>query len=83
MTPKEKANELINRFLEYSNIECDDDGFPMYSSQIKNATHCAIISVDEILIIESKYMGRLFHEFDHEEDTMYYWQQVKEEIQKL
>ena len=46
MTPQEKANELVDRYLEY--VEA-------YSSQgqIENAKICALIAVNEILKLDS------------------------------
>ena len=43
MTPKEKAIELVSRFLTYSN--------QFYDNDIRDAKQCAIILVDEILNI--------------------------------
>ena len=49
MTPQEKANELVDRYLEY--VEA-------YSSQgqIENAKTCALIAVNEILKLDSVNM---------------------------
>lgn len=69
MTPKEKAQELINKFIEpaksyYSDIEWKEKNY--------KARQCAIIAVDEILNA---------HLFDLDEKE--YWQQVKQEIENL
>jgi hypothetical protein len=46
MTAKQKANELVDRYIQY--VEA-------YSSQgqIENAKICALIAVDEILSLDS------------------------------
>ena len=75
MTPKEKAKELVNKF--YSQTDDENIIFCINWSSAKKA---ASIAVDEIL-----------YEFDHlawDNDTygtskMKYWQQVKQEIEKL
>jgi hypothetical protein len=66
MTPKEKAQELIEKFGTYA---------VMWSGGIEverqNVKQCALITVDEVL----GYMGA---------DRGYiFWQQVKQEIEKL
>ena len=45
MTPKEKAIELVNKFLNEQNN----------SDEISEAKQCALICVDEILEIKSVY----------------------------
>jgi hypothetical protein len=42
MTPKEKAHELINKFLLYS----DDGNLKNKYWKIRNAKQCALIAVD-------------------------------------
>ena len=59
MTPKEKAEELVNKYLLKTPV-----GF-----HIDDAKECALIAVNEILDAMS--------EWD------YYWEKVKEEIEKL
>ena len=64
MPPKEKAEELVNKF------------YPMFSNSARDALtkQCALIAVDQILeVIQNLYfMG-----------TVDYWQEVKQEIEKL
>jgi hypothetical protein len=69
MTPKEKAHELINKFLLYS----DDGDLKNKYWKIRNSKQCALIAVDEIL-----NGSRLFYFEDYK-----YWQEVKQEIEKL
>jgi malonyl CoA-acyl carrier protein transacylase len=74
MTPKEKANELTNKFLLSTPITCDID----------DAKQCALIAVDEILEITKK---NTYNPFDWNEITGIrydrFWTEVKEEIEKL
>ena len=67
MTPKEKAIELIEKM--FSNM-------PKYlQGKIgsETAKQCALICVDEILETESNYYP----------NEINYWQEVKQEINKL
>ena len=64
---KKKANELVDRYLEY--VEA-------YSSegQIENAKVCALIAVNEILLITSSDCILAVQE---------YWKEVKREIKSI
>jgi len=67
MTPKEKAEELINKFLISTPI-----GF-----HIDDAKQCALIAVDEItdsIVITDLTIA---------ENQFLYWEEVKHEIEKL
>jgi hypothetical protein len=67
MTAKEKADELYSKYDDLLN---KDFGNPIvFDNQIKQ---CALIAVDEII-----------SEFYLEEDVAIYWQEVKQEIEKL
>ena len=71
MTPKEKAKELVRKFKKYAYYpETEDDGLFIYEIN-ENGKQCALIAVDEILKIIHTNM----------EDK--YWQEVKQEIEKL
>jgi hypothetical protein len=74
MTPKEKAHELINKFLLYS----DDGDLKNKYWKIRNAKQCALIAVDEILDDDMYGM-----EEEYFENRIDYWEQVKQEIEKL
>ena len=71
MTPKEKAIELTAKFTGL--VECEiagEDGFEFSKDmQVDNAKICAKIVVDEII----KVM----------EYSRLYWEDVKQEIEKL
>ena len=67
MTPKEKAKELLIKFLYYV------ESFS-FEQQNENAKQCALISVDEILSMKIVRKDDLTDE---------YWKEVKNEIEKL
>ena len=78
MTPKEKADELVNKFMEYSHTDFIPyrGGYQM-DSQIENAKQCALIAVDEILnTIEYSSQA-------DELSKVNYWQEIKQEIEKI
>jgi hypothetical protein len=69
MTPKEKAEELYRKYWVYFTYE------QSVNSIFKHAKECALIAVDEILNNDG------FTQFD-----IYlteFWQEVKQEIEKL
>ena len=69
-TTKEKAIELVERFLALKKINPNAITRP-YNWQ--EAKQCALICVDEILEIKSVY---------HSIELDNYWQEVKQEIEK-
>ncbi len=68
MTPKEKAKELFDKFIEHTQEWDELDG---YVKDIYKAKQCALIAVDTVLWMASHYA------------TIEYWQEVKQEIQAL
>ena len=83
MTPKEKAIELHNKILDVTYDDRDIPGEPTWVS-----TKCALIAVDEILeATKTKYNwgGGSPEKLIHVEEVKYdtYWQEVKQEIEKL
>ena len=64
MTPKEKAEQLLNRFY-----------FDTTLNELEASKECALIAMDEILFIVSKY--------NDTQAEVSYWQEVKLEIEKL
>ena len=74
MTPKEKAEELVDKFYQTTPNETWIDEplgeFMQTYTAWGQAKQCALIAVDEILntCVES---------------MIYYWQEVKQEIEKL
>jgi hypothetical protein len=74
MTPKNKAEELINSYRIILMNEDTECGNEILCTSI--AKQSVLIAVDEILIIQ-EYWGGI-------NNTNYqYWQEVKQEIEKL
>jgi len=75
MTPKDKAKELVDKFIEHT-MEFDElDG---YVEDKDNAKQCAWIAVDEcieLLLNISPHMA-----FPQQVE---YWQEIKHELDKL
>ena len=75
MTPKDKAKELVDKFIDYAYHW--DEGFPLPKeyTPIWNAKQCALVCIDEILKNDDRmYLGS---------NDINYWEQVKQEINKL
>ena len=70
MTPKEKANELVDRFDNINVLGEEHNGYI--------AQQCALIAVDEI--IKSNPI-----KFDEDDNCIasYWWKEVKQEIEAL
>ena len=73
MTPKEKAEELVNKYSIY--VVMWAGGIEVTGENVKQ---CALIAVDEILSLNI---------FDYYESDwscrIEYWQEVKQEIERL
>lgn len=69
MTPKEKAEELVNRYFKLLNYEFGDE---VYSLRDKQPHKCALIAVDELIKWDDACGG-----------MSGYLIEVKEEINKL
>jgi hypothetical protein len=65
MTPQEKAKELVDKF--------DGVGLQMRNEAIA----CALIAVDEILLIKKEIWD------DFHSEYFDWWKEVKQEIEKL
>jgi hypothetical protein len=74
MTPKEQAEELINKFKHSESQDGYNDVRDIYA-----AIRCALIAVDQIL---SDYKNYLLHENTDYKGLMY-WKEVKQELEKL
>ena len=77
MTPKEKAESLINQYMQ-----CQQS--TNYFEKLEFAKTCAIICVDEILyeIMHNKKVDWLKERVSGEE-YVEYWKEVKKDIQLL
>ena len=74
MTPKEKAKELFDKYADEFNF---DDTYRGYKEQSKQ---CALISCDEILSLMIKFHNRHIEDNSNE---IIFWEEVKQEIEKL
>ncbi len=80
MTPKEQAKNLYDEFHSVL-PSYNDEG----QLEHESAKRCAIIAVDEILEVTAPYIDRYepyYQELD-DNQTQLYWQEVKQEIEKL
>jgi hypothetical protein len=77
MTSKEKAEYLVNKLKKYSYYPKTNDDILFVNELNKNAKQCALITVSEILdaLIEINECG--YDSLDK------YWNQVKQELEKL
>ena len=77
MTPKEKAKELINKFIKPT-IKWNAINGVDYYNDINTAKKCALIAVDEILseLTEIPYGLEYLNRLN-------YWLEVKQEIEAL
>jgi hypothetical protein len=75
MTPKEKAEELLNK------INAVTDEWGNYPMCFDTSKQCALIAVDEILNFDIKAKNE--SQFVIEKRIEDYWQEVKQEIEKL
>jgi hypothetical protein len=77
MTPKEKAKDLINKYIKPT-IKWNPINDVGYYNDINAAKQCALIAVDEILKTNP-------YEWDGEDlnSNIDYWQEVKQEIEAL
>ena len=73
MTPKEKAEEFIEKFVRYTPAE-EEFEYP-YAKQ------CALIVVDELIENHNKMKDFLFSEIGYLITSPDYWQEVKQEIE--
>ena len=78
MTPKEKAEELVDKFKLHSYYDAHDltPKFRREESNVESAVECALIAVDELIKQESKYNNGSFYPSN-------YWSEVKAEIEML
>jgi hypothetical protein len=84
MTPKEKAKELVDKFIPHTRVFHEVLGWEDY---FDSAKQCALIAVDEILEVMGSavvynyvYPGVKIYAYP---GTEIYWQEVKQEIEKL
>lgn len=69
MNPKEKANEMLSKFIPFAHWDEGSSNNNIYAKQ------CAMIAVEEIICMVSEDDGIWI-------TTLQYWNQVKTEIEK-
>jgi hypothetical protein len=84
MTPMKKARELVDKFranTTYNNIAWGEE----HGAETHNrAKRCAIIAIDEIMtFVPYGAIKETVSPYDGAELSMDYWQEVKDEINKL
>jgi len=72
MTPKEKAKELVNKFIPF--VDTYHYGFLVKNKQ------CALIAVNEII---DSYTKEKSYGYIVSDKIIPYWEEVKQEIEKL
>ena len=77
MTPKQKAIQLVNKFMSYADSN--------HYGSIASAKQCALIAVDEIIEVTAPNCDRYepYYLELKAEMTQKYWQEVKTEIENL
>ena len=76
MTPKEKAEELVNKFIKPT-IKWNPVNGVGYYNDLNSAKECALVAVDEILnMVDDTLRGWI------DADIIAYWEEVKYEIEK-
>lgn len=71
MTPKEKAKELVGKFMPHSSGNSNNN----------EAKQCALIAVDEL--IKESCKGSKFKDPYYQDGEIQYWIEVKKEINNL
>ena len=77
MTPKAKAENLIEKFIPNTRIWNDEK--KVWEDCIESAKRCALITVDEIINSLENY-GKESDELQNMENDFRYWQEVKQEL---
>jgi hypothetical protein len=86
MTPKEKAEELVDRFHIKVHVSFVENSIPSVVNALMlydSAKQCALIAVDEIINTNPKITINWAFSGIQEFDNVNYWQEVKKEIEKL
>ncbi|MFI0427742.1 MAG: hypothetical protein ACH34V_12390 [Flavobacterium sp.] len=83
MTPKEKANELIMKFIPPTRQFDERDGWHNY---IDSAKECALISVEMVInqfngIYESLKVNKIITGKVEESENYKFWNEVKQELE--
>jgi hypothetical protein len=74
MSAEEKAKDLVSKmYIEYKPSEDDASGVYVFYMNLEIAKRCALIAVDEIIYLLDRYI----------DPVRSYWEDVKQEIEKL
>jgi hypothetical protein len=79
MTPKEKAKELVDKFMLRIIFNIKQN---IEASVIESAKQCALIAVDEIYYGLYNYLKDT-NELQNADREFAYWENVKKEIEKF
>lgn len=86
MTAKEKAEDLIDSFhkcMPFKDLKlgsCLEDERLIQEMELLSAKQCALIAVDEI--INTNALSEML-DYGIDKTNLFYWQEVKQEIEKL
>ena len=89
MTPKEKAEELVDKFYQTTPNEYfvnEPIGIKGRYKSWEQAKQCALIAVDEIIEATNMYQYGISNALEHIPSKIVkhpYWQEVKQEIEAL
>ena len=84
MTPKEKAEELVSRFIIHTNLfNPDNPNNNGWEKDIDSAKQCALIAVEETINTLNYDIRDLDVRGSVLLDLITYWREVKTEIEKL
>ena len=78
MTPKEKAQELVDKMYGKTPVR---DLIAQIEEDKQYAKQCALIAVDEL--IKSHYLLTTTHDLEPSIRCKSYWKEVKQELDKL
>ena len=83
MSPKEKAKELVESYRGLAHSDFHNQTGYDESQREQNQIQCALIAVDEIIdtYTQEKNNGYIFYRVL--DKIILYWQEVKQEIEKL
>lgn len=80
LTPKEKAEKLVEKFRVFAHCPFNGDGHDLVAdidTEIHNAKQCALMAIKFMLEEAYEIADGIYDE------TYQYWQEVKNEIEKL
>jgi hypothetical protein len=87
MTPKQKAQELVDKYLNAS-FNCKDCDMPYCDMKctnlsIREAKQCALIAVDEMILFGDRIIETGLFGFPSDISFTHMWKEVKKEIEAL